>query len=42
MNKAKRELIMQLNSTDHRNVFLERANKSNNIFGKFSLGVKTP
>ena len=29
-------------STDKRNVFLERVNKSNNIFGKFSLGVKTP
>ena len=29
-------------STDKRNVFLERVNKSNNIFEKFSLGVKTP
>jgi hypothetical protein len=30
------------NSTDKRNVFLKRVYKSNNIFGKFSLGGKTP
>ena len=29
-------------STDKRNVFLERVNRPNNIFEKFSLGVKTP
>ena len=29
-------------STDKRNVFLERVYKSNNTFGKFSFGVKTP
>ena len=28
--------------TDKRNVFLARVYKSNNIFGRFSLGVKTP
>ena len=42
-NKAQREMIVQISCTDNRNVFfLERANKSNNIFGKFLLGVKTP
>ena len=32
---------MQLNPLI-KNCFIERVYKSNNIFGKFSLGVKTP
>ena len=31
-----------INSTNKRKVFLERLNKSNNIFEKFSLWGKTP
>ena len=38
--------IKQINyviiSTNKRKVFLERLNKSKNIFEKFSLGVETP